>query len=354
MDLESFFMKTHIVLSVILLSLSSFTSAQTSFSLPKDEAVLVYSLPKTELCIEVEIEKTTQTVGEFFRYSERYLATKDVITDENTSFRLKNVKVKTRPIADLTRTYALSSSKNFPLNNISVNEKGLLCGINVACKEAICFKNPTSKANTKKTVSKPLPLTEEYMLAASTAKMAEGAAKQIYRIRESRLALLTGDVDHLPADGESFKVMLKEMDRMEKELTELFTGKTRTETQTHTIFLTPSEMMRNEVLFRISNLKGLVAANDLSGSPYYINIIPTAIETKANMDKKTVSARPNLYSILPATTQITVGDGKNMFFAEQILMPQFGQIIPIPEDLLQKKDAKIYIDEQTGRLLRVE
>ena len=346
-------MKTHIVLFAILFGLSSSVAAQTSFSLPKDEAVLVYSLPKTEFCIEVEIEKTTQTPGEFFRYSERYLATSNVITAESTTFQLKNVTMKTRSVADMTRTYSVSSSKNFPLNGISVNEKGLLCGINVPCKNLVCCTKSTEKEEIKKNVSKLLPLTEEYMLAASTAKMAEGAAKQIYRIRENRLALLAGDVDHLPADGESFKVMLNGMNEMEKELTELFTGTAITETQTHTIYLTPSTAMRNEVLFRISNLKGLVAANDLSGSPYYINVIPTIIDTY-DVGKKSSSARPDLYSILPATTQISIGDGKNTFFAEQILMPQFGQLVPIPEDLLQKKDAKIYIDEQTGRLLRVE
>jgi hypothetical protein len=346
-------MKKCIVLFAVLFSLNSFVAAQTEFSLPAGGAVLVYSLPKTELSIEVEIEKVMQTPGEFFRFSERYLAVTDVITTERTSFRLKSVRITPRSEADLSRTYTLAVDRKNPLN-ISVNANGLLCGINVPCQAtaARCTK-PTEQTTTASTVSKPLPLTEEFMMAGSVVRMAEGAAKQIYRIRESRIALLTADLDQLPADGESLNTMLRGLDEMERELTELFIGTTTTETQTHTILLTPSEAMRDEVLFRISSLSGLVSANDLSGVPYYINIIPTNINVQP-MRNNRQPAPAMMYSILPAVTQITIGDGRSIFFAEQFLMPQFGVTVPISEELLRRKDVKIHIDEQTGRLLSVE
>ncbi len=345
-------MKKCILLLAVLFGLNSLSISQNNFSIDGEPAV-IYSLPKTELCIEIEVEKTTQTPGEFYRYSERYLATKDVITGEKTNYRLKEVKVKTRSVADPARTYSVTSTKSFPLNNISVNEKGIICGINVPCKATFSSKKTAEKTKAETETSRPLPLTEEYMLAGSTAKMAEGAAKQIYRIRESRIALLTADVDQLPADGESMKAMLEGMDKMEKELTELFTGNNIVESQTYTIYLDPSPAMKDEVLFRISSLKGLVAANDLSGSPYYISITPSTISSQPGTGRKSTGA-PELYSVLPAPTQITIGDGKNTYYSEQFLIPQFGITVPLPEDLLKRKDAKIRIDERTGRLLRVE
>ena len=120
------------------------------------------------------------------------------------------------------------------------------------------------------------------------------------------------------------------------------------------MYLTPLAAMRNEVLFRVSSLKGLVAADDLSGSPYYINLIPSPIRThqaEKTAKKPAPASKFGLYSILPSATQITIGDGKIIFFAEQFLMPQFGLVVPIPEELLRKKDAEIYIDEETGRFL---
>ena len=48
---------------------------------------------------------------------------------------------------------------------------------------------------------------EELLMAGSTAKQAEVAAKQIYRVRESRLNILTGEADNLPPDGEAMKLV---------------------------------------------------------------------------------------------------------------------------------------------------
>jgi hypothetical protein len=349
-------MKKCIVLIAVLIGLNSFVSAQTNFSLTAGEAVFVYSLPKTELSIEIEIERITQTPGEFFRFSERFLAVRDVITTERTTYRLKNVRVVPRPIADPLRTFAVPFNSRFPmLGKISVNADGLLCGMNVPCRpiEICCAKPPVQQQTAVSTAPRPLPLTEEFMMAGSAARMAEGAGRQIYRIRESRIALLTADLDNLPADGESLSLMLQGLDEMERELTELFIGTTTSEVQTHTIRLTPTEAVRNQVLFRVSDIAGLVPPQDLSGAPYYISIIPATINVQPLRGNRQ-PAPALMYSILPASTQIIIGDGNNIFFAEQFLIPQFGVTVPIPEELLRRSDAQIRIDEQTGRLLNVQ
>ncbi|MDL2289911.1 DUF4831 family protein [Paludibacteraceae bacterium OttesenSCG-928-F17] len=337
---------------VIFIGIMNIT-AQSNFIFPEGKEVVVYSLPQTELCIEIEIEKETQTPGNFYLYSERYLATQNVITENKVSFRLKNISVKANAIADPNRTYSIPYSKNSVYNSISVDERGLLCGLNVPCCEAKAEKDTKSKdkRSEAKGSNELLPLTEEYMMAGSTSKMAEGAAKTIYRIRESRINLLTGDVDQLP-DGNGMKEMLKQMNRMEKELTELFIGKTKTETQKHKIYITPATEMKDHVLFRFSNTRGLVGANDLSGSPYYLNVLPEMVQTQPLVKKG--SSQNELFHLLPARTQVSVNDGKNTFFSETMNMPQFGKEIPFPADLIQKKGVKIKIDSQTGRLLKVE
>ncbi len=348
-------MRKILLLSILCIAvgINGFGRTSTTFSLQENVPLFVYSLPQTQLCIDVKIEKVTQQPGEFYKYSERFLATKEVITEEKTTYVLKDIQIKTKTIADPNRTYSIKVGKKTPIKNICVNEKGILYGINIPkdgipreAEQAAPDKAPApEQANT----SKVLPLTEEYMIASSVAKMAEGAAKQIYRIRESRINLLTGDVDQLPADGESFKTMLDGMNQMEKELTELFTGKTIVESQTHTIYLTPSKKVNDEVLFRISSMKGLVAANDLSGNPYYISIVPKTIPMQPQTEKGTAGI--DLYSILPTTAQVTISDGKSDFLSEEIIAPQFGRIIPIPEVLFQK-NAEILIDNTTGRLLK--
>ena len=241
--------RTTIILMVLSAILPVF--AQSSSIMNESNSGLVYALPLTELSIEVELEKTIQKPGVFYRYSERYLAVTDVITEEKTFYTLKSITIKPRPVPDASKTYFIDPQKKSPLRFISVNPNGLLCGVNVPLPSKLPENSipPAKKKSSEETVDRNvLPLGEEYMLVGSVAKLAEGAAKQIYRIRESRLSLLTGDVDHFPADGASFTTILKELDKKEKELTELFIGSTTKEIQKQTLSLQPHEALKNEVL----------------------------------------------------------------------------------------------------------
>jgi len=344
-------MKKQLIFSVILAA-TLMATAQVPFSYTQGESALVYALPRTELCIQVETEKVIQKPGMFYQYSERYLATKDIITDEKTSYRLISVQVKPRAIPDPKRTFSLSPKKSKAVH-LSVNAQGLLCGVNVPCEPLKTATLPvkTLPADNSKATAL-LPLGEEYMMAGSTAKLAEGAAKQIYRIRESRMSLLTADVERLPADGASFSAMLDGLNKQERKLTELFVGSTSTEIQTQTVYLTPTVAVANDVVFRLSALNGLVSSEDLSGTPYYISIQPTPIHT-VQTDFKANKENTTIYTILPASTQVTIGDGKSIFFTEQFLVPQFGVILPLAEELLKKPSVKIRVDQQTGRLLGI-
>lgn len=342
-----FLLSISLVVSLLVLS-------QVPFTLKKGESTVVYALPKTELCIEVQIEKVIKKPGAFYRYSERYLATNKVVTESTTTYRLNSITVKTRAIPDARRTYGFIPTKNSALNYLTVNAKGLLCGVNVPCEfdstellSSVFFSTDNTQSSTL------LPLGEEYMMAGSEAKLAEGVAKQIYRIRESRVSLLTADVERLPADGASFSSMLDGMNKMERELTELFVGKTITETQTQNLFLIPDSDSTKQVLFRFSALRGIVSSDDLSGAPYYISIIPNSIST-VSAETKPKKAKDELYTILPAPTQISIGDGVNTCFSQSFFIPQFGETISFDEKRLKKTNIKIHIDQQTGRLLRVE
>jgi hypothetical protein len=346
-------MKKLFLLSILFVLTLKVTS-QVPLSINEGESTLVYALPKTELCITVETEKTTQKPGQFYRYSGRYLATNKVITEEKTSYRLKSIQVTPRAIPDANRTYSYIPAGKSPVSHLSLTSKGILCGINVPTEtEAITPEAATLPVKANNQPEALLPLGEEYMMAGSEAKLAEGAAKQIYRIRESRLGLLTADIDKLPADGDSFKSMLTGMNTVERELTELFVGKTTTETQIQTLYLTPESEVANSVLFRISALKGLVNADDLSGTPYYISIKPTEIK-KTGANQKPKIEKDGIYYILPSPTLITIGDGINTVLSEQLSIPQFGITIPLSENILKQPTVKVQIDAQTGRLLRIE
>ncbi len=343
---------------LFFLSLSVFftlgVSAQNPLKLTEGNPVFVYSLPKTEFCIEVEIEKTTQKPGQFYQYSERYLATNQIITEHKTTYRLSNITIESKAIPDSRRTYQLENIKGLQYNFISVDKSGLLCGVNVPVATERTIKH--IKIINKDSIFRSkalLPLNEEYLMAGSSAKLAEGVAKQIYRIRESRMTLLSGDMDKLPSDGKSFESMLKGLDKAEQELTELFIGRQTVEIQKHKIYLSPDSAFTNQVLFRISANRGLVDATDLGGAPYYISFLSDKIQVVAP-DPKAKSEKTALNTILPANTKLTITDGIRTYYSNNFFVPQFGVIIPISEQIFSIPKVKISIDNQSGRLVRIE
>jgi len=348
------FMKKVFFLAMVLAAMLPL-NAQNGITLTKGKPVLVYALPKTELCIEIVTETTKQKPGIFYQYSERYLATNQVITEEKTTVRLKSIRIFPRAVADPNRTYTLTPRKSSVLNNICVNPQGILCGINTEVPVEQHIKKEIIKEKNSRTIydNGLLPLGEEFMMAGSSAKLAEGAAKQIYRIRESRMSLLTADVEHLPADGASMKAMLNGMDEQEQELTELFIGKTTTDTQHKTIVYVPDSAVNQQVVFRISTFNGIVDTDDLSGKPYYISIEPAKIKTQLPGEKEKIE-KAAINTILPARTKIVITDGVNEIYNQTIDIPQLGEIVPLGEGLFASPKVKVKIDPHTGRLISIE
>lgn len=347
-------MRKFILILSLFCILFTTVAAQSSFSVVDGESSIAYSLPKTELLVELEIEKTTQKPGLFYPYSERYLATNKIITENRTTYKLLSISVKTNPVPDFNRTYVVNPGNKSILSHVTVNSDGLLCGINVpptnGDKPEILSSIPKQE---KSETTWLLPLGEEYLMAGSTAKLAEGAAKQIYRIRESRMSILTGDLEHLPADGSSLQTMTGKLDQLESDLTELFIGKTKTEIEKHQIRFTPEVASNNSVFFRLSAIKGIVPVEDLTGNPYYLTIEPEKIKVNTNSSKKK-NTLASLNTILPALTKITIGNGSQELYSNQFSIPQFGVIVPYADELLSEIASKVWVDYQTGRLLNIE
>jgi len=318
---------------------------------PNDPAI-IYSLPKTVLVVEVEATKTVQKAGPYYNYSEHYLALKDVVTENKTTWEINKISIRPKTIADKNKTFILNSDPNL---YVSLTKEGVICGINTP---APCCMKPAEKNNyvTKGAASDDDffnngVLTEEQLTANSTAKMAETAAKQIYRIRDSRLSLITGDNDKIPSDGESLKLMLKKLDQSEKSLVEMFAGKKIKTTVTKEIEITPDKALKNELLFRLSGLNGIVDKDDLSGSPVYITLTPSINDTPQAVTEKKEN---KFYYMLPGTAHVLISNSENKFLEDDFSIAQFGSIQALPAKVLKNKCVKIKYDPQTGSLISIE
>ena len=89
-------------------------------------------------------------------------------------------------------------------------------------------------------------------MASSSAMMAELVAKEIYNIRDSKNAIIRGQADNMPKDGEAMKLMLANLEAQEAAMLEMFTGTTDRETKKYTLRLVPNKDLNKQVLFRFS------------------------------------------------------------------------------------------------------
>ena len=330
--------------------------------LPEEEPVIVYCMPQTQLLLTAEYDEIVTEVGQFYQYSERYLGTKDVITKAERQFVLTGMKLKPTAVADTTRTYVLRD-KNVKLQWVSLSPFGTLTGYNLPSEPKTNKHAPNGRqAGNSKTETfigtehtHPMPLLEEQLMASSTAKMAEGAAKQIYRIREMRLNMLAGEVEKAPADGEAMKLILKEMDKREQELTALFVGRRIVTHHKQCFTYTPANTDKTpaeQVLFRFSKHFGIVAADDLSGEPVTVHLSKNAHQL-VTPEKPAKKTEGSLYYNLPGSGELVVTYDEQEMINHPVTVAQWGVSVPVNNALLGGT-TRIIFDPLTGALVSIE
>lgn len=313
----------------------------------------LYTLPKTELILEVKTKITKEVPGKYFQYAERYLGLTDVCQSEKTVHEIEDVKLFQRAVADSKHSYyILNSKKGKEQNSIELTKDGFLASVN---GNHYVETNNTETRPVTRSTSVPdyfsmeaSIITKEMQQSTSVAKIAELAANELFNIRETRLNLLTQDVDKAPSDGRSYELVLSELNRMEKYYTELFTGKKTTTYDTKTFYLTPDENLQS-VLFRFSQTNGIVDKSDLSGIP--VNISITAINDLKIPEKAKQEEVSALYYRIPGKANVKLSDGNNKVYLEKVsVVAQFGKVLTLPSD----NYSKINICPKTGAILRVE
>jgi hypothetical protein len=320
---------------------------------------VTYSLPKTALTVTVEMTRVTCKAGIYCQYAENYLGVKEVIVADKIYCELGKVSLEDIGIPDPELTYLIEFKPGTVAPYVCLTEEGLLCAINTDYEFP-----PVKPIEAKKSVKDEIAalasesvFTEELLIAGSLARQAEIAAKQIYRIRESRMDILTGEADNIPPDGESMKITISELEAQEKVLTNLFVG-TRTQvTEHYSITLVPEGELDREVLFRFSPHFGIVDADDLSGAPVCMNLTMTQVPSLPDpkeTGKKLRGEKGVVYTI-PGKASVEILSGVNSLYKREVNIAQFGiqeSLAPILfED--KKKPVKIIFYPQTGAIKQI-
>lgn len=347
-------MKKILAVAVLALALSG-AMAQTVVNkyayTDGQPAGMLYSLPRAEVVVTLTVERTESRPGPFYMYAERFLALTDVVTEPSVSWSLRKAAISSVAVPDADRTFVVLPDKKGVADRMTLTPDGIIRAVNASpADEPTAAGQPAKKRKKQKSLDFDMSvLGEEALTATSMPKMAELAAKHIYRIRESRAAILAGETESFP-DGKALEAILRRWEKEERALIALFAGKTVTTTATETYRVSPRGDMKNNVIARISEVEGLVAADDVIGLPVYLDIkgvyppVPVAPEKKA---------KPLLgfaYCV-PGSASVVVRDANATLAQTTVPMPQFGYVNRLPQSLTDKDGAALVFSPATGAVI---
>lgn len=233
-----------------------------------------------QVCLRVDYKEITSERGSLYQYAHRYLNAKNVVTEDGTQFVLENV-------------YIVSERPE---------------------KEPQAAHDGQSTT----TIATQMHLTEDAIVAASTMKMAECVAKQIYRLREARVNILSGEAEHMPADGRSMQLVLRTLDDEEQALTALFVGKTHV--TEHTAYIVCDSLQEGKnIAFRFSKIAGPVDKDDLSGEPVRVELTVDKQQQVVPTESKKKNAEPTYIWVEKSRSYTIIYNHKTLY--EKTLRP---------------------------------
>lgn len=344
--------KTILALSVLACSLPAFAQDVDFYTPNKDEGI-VYFLPKTMLEINVIATQETYQPGELCQYANRYLRSNNVKAQAETNWEIKQIDVKSTGIPDSTKAYIVKLKDKVLTSNIELTQDGIIKAINTESpkqdeEKPYVLEKDMYHDNGRKY------LTEEILMAGSTAKMAELTAKEIYNIRESKNLILRGQADNMPKDGASLKLIIENLDKQEKALTSMFNGTTTREDKLFTFYILPKNNITDKVILRFSKLLGVLSADDLAGEPVYININNISPDIAAPVEKKKKKPEGIIYNI-PGKGKVTISFQGKTFYDKELPVTQFGVTEVLVEDLFNKKvNTRVIFNPQTGSITKID
>jgi hypothetical protein len=324
---------------------------------------LVYALPRTVFTIKVEMERTIEIPGPYAGYADELLGLGNVTMNEEEHWTVKSVSVNSQEEIDPSEFYVIETNTLLQTNVLALKKEGLILDLNPESNVQNVVAAQGIETNATQFRSWDLGSDEYYLAQTDTAykrvkvdaqfiripytvekkkklaadQLAERAAKRLMELRDGKIMILTGEANVFPQD----EAAINELNRMEKEYTELFVGKTFNDTRTFTSQFIPRKDLIDKpfVLFRFSEATGPAEASSTTGIPVIIEVIPEqktrdlSIITREQPDPSVLKADKIIYRI-PDVAGLKISMGKETFYSSRKLVYQLGELMQLPANYI--------------------
>jgi len=362
------------------------TGHMANFNPEADEALAWYFLPRTLVTIDVEISETVERPGPYAAYARKYLGLDDVIMEPARTYEIASVKINQYVEPDPEQVYYVTipdrddDEAGFLM---SLSEAGLLYSFNKAYEDGEFEKSLTRShdvghfgtdatfnyfidTNLKEQIDTVI---EHVMLDTITIQRetfrsswveksdelrASEVAEYILELREKKFDLISG-FQEINYSKEALEYMYGEMDRMENDYLDLFTGIKASDTIRYRFVHKPlkEDIISRYTLFYFSSSDGILPDGDTDGLPVTISydrskstdFIDRQISQRA--EPRRTKAKGFHYRI-PEYSDINISIGGQTRADARVLINQFGIVHHLPAD-----DLEIIFHPHTGSVKSV-
>jgi hypothetical protein len=333
-----------------------------------------YSLPRTVIRIDVEIDRIENYKGPYAEYALKYLGLKNVVMENSVEYKINGMKVTTSQQPDPDQYYFLELpdklSKSEKTGLLSFTESGLILGTSpekidtLAQGEKIIKKEEPSLATEKEIFPEifkysadvnffekvdtfirkvnidTMTLERQYLKRTVVEKSPEQKAKEasdyIVKIKDNRFNLISG-FQEVNYNRETLEYMDLQLKQMETEYMKLFTGISLHKTMTFSFYYTPNPNQVNiEVpIFKYMKSKGMMELDEPGGRIVTIKVQRSGTTSNvANYIKRTTWKNKDhgFYYRVPELARVTVKMGENMTEETQCLVSQLGIVSFLPSN----------------------
>ena len=319
---------------------------------------LTYCLPSTVINLEVEAMQEKFYAGPYAKFAEKYLGIKVRQKDE-TSYQLVQVNLTPAVEPDQSARHQLSVDKGkIDASFLKLSSAGLVSfsdaaaggetkwrfparttgdfsnkGVssNLTSEATVLYKNDRKESEYNK-----VSVQQNMIVAKTPEQKAAETAEMILDLRKQRLQIVTGDTD-ATYSGEAMAAAIDELTRLEKEYLTLFTGYSETQMQKMNFEVIPDSERESQryIAFRLSDTAGLVPADNLSGKPVVLELIPQEI---VSVEEPAASKKPSVlaYYRIPAVCTVKLIEGVNVLLQTRVPVYQLGVTSSLPVNVILK------------------
>lgn len=338
-----------------------------------------YALPKSVIKVDVAVTKKQYVKGAFAEYADKYLNISGAIKRNAVHYEISDVRLSSTAVSDANKYFYVelpAKCRKQPFS-MQLNEMGIITGVNsvalpiqhncsntlrqVIESGSVEFQNHFFTGNLKVDVDTiyekvmvdtTLITKRRYiksLVPKSIDEKAKEAAEAIMQLRDDRSMLICGDMKTAYEAG-TFRHMVDEMVKDEKEYLKLFTGEVFTTIENKTYYFTPKapETSNAVKLFAFNSQKGFSLANASSSEAVVLNIArehhTQVLDSCAIRQEAKATKRHGFYYSIPERATFSVNYKGEELIRKELLISQYGKVLSFPKSTIN--DVINYLPEQ--------